>query len=681
MTQKIREAEGILRTVGEPGSSPVVPIEGENNILITSALPYCNNVPHLGARNRRTLYICGTDEYGTATETQALKEGITTQQLCDKYYPIHKETYEWFDIGFDYFGRTSTPWHSKISQGIYLNLLKNGYLEKQNKEQTYCEGCQKFLADRFVEGTCPNCGYEDARGDQCDGCSRTLDAVELIKPRCLVDKTHIITRRTSAHMYLKLDVIQSKTEEWIKESYKKGKWSVNATMNTDGEIVDARLRSGLLPTPLTRDLSWGVPVPIEGEDTYGMKGKVLYVWFDAPIGYPSITANYLPEWEQWWFNPENVNLYQFMGKDNVYFHTIYWPSVQIGDGRNWTKLHHLSTTEYLNYEGGKFSKSKNRGVFGPAAKDAGIPSSVWRYYLLSTRPETADAMFSWADCIAANNNVLLNNFGNFVNRTLKFVSSQYKGVLPDSGDAEGPLSPNDPHDAEFVTAVNGLLKDYIDAMEAVKLRLGLQIVMLISIRGNNYLQSSGLNKALMAGNPKRCAQVILRTINLIYALSVLVYPFMPATSGAILKQLNAPARTVPVVLSNDIISGHTIGTPEHLFKKIDDGMAEVWKQKFGGNEAAAETADKADKAAAGAKGKKKGTAKPAAVVDGPKSPEVLELEAKVAEQGQTVRNLKGQTPKTPELEEQIKAAVDVLKRLKGELEAAILQCTKDNKVN
>ena len=250
--------------------------------------------------------------------------------------------------------------------------------------------------------------------------------------------------------------------------------------------------------------------------------------------------------------------------------------------------------------------------------------------------------------------------------------------MPDSGDAEGPLSPNDPHDGEFVTAVNGLLKDYIDAMDAVKLRLGLQIVMLISIRGNNYLQSSGLNKALMAENPKRCAQVILRAINLIYALSALVYPFMPATSGAIVKQLNAPARTVPVVLSNDILGGHTIGTPEHLFKKIDDGMAEVWKQKFGGNEAAAETADKPP---AGVKGKKKGAAKAAAVVDGPKSPEVLELEAKVAEQGQTVRNLKAQTPKTPELEGQIKAAVDVLKRLKGELEAAILQCTKDNKAN
>ena len=270
----------------------------------------------------------------------------------------------------------------------------------------------------------------------------------------------------------------------------------------------------------------------------------------------------------------------------------------------------------------------------------------------------------------------ITSFGNFVNRALKFVSSQYNSVIPDSGDAPGPLSPNDTHDADFISAVNGLLKDYIDAMDAVKLRLGLQTVMLISIRGNSYLQSSGLNKALMAENPTRCAQVILRAINLIYALSALIYPFMPATSKAILKQLNAPARTLPEVLSNDILPGHTISTPEHLFKKIDEGMAEVWKQKFGGNEAATDTTEKA---AAAVKGKK--AAKSAAVLDGPKSPEVLELEAKVAEQGQVVRNLKAQTPKTSELQEQIKDAVDVLKRLKEDLEAAVLQCTKDNKAS
>ncbi|KAG7451204.1 methionyl-tRNA synthetase [Guyanagaster necrorhizus] len=668
--QKIRSADGLLQVIPPPGHPATLPKEGENNVLITSALPYCNNVPHLGniigstlsadvfsTRNRTTLYICGTDEYGTATETQALKEHITPRELCDKYHLLHKETYEWFDIGFDYFGRTSTPWHTEICQGIYRNLGANGFLEKQDKEQIYCEGCPKFLADRFVEGICPHCGYEDARGDQCDLCSRTLDAIELIKPRCLVNKDHRVTTRVSTHNYLKLDQIQPRTEEWIKKSWKEGKWSSNSVINGDGELVDARVKAGLLPTPVTRDLKWGVPVPIDSAEDESMRGK-----FDAPIGYPSISANYTPEWEKWWFNPENVRLYQFMGKDNVYFHTVYFPSVQLADGRNWTTLHHLSTTEYLNYEGGKFSKSRNRGVFGPAAKETGIPSSVWRYYLLSTRPETADSMFSWSDCIAANNNVLLNNFGNFVNRVLKFVSSQYNSVIPESGDEPGPLSVNDEHDADFISDVNGLLKDYIDAMESVKLRLGLQTIMLISIRGNSYLQSSGLGKALMTSDPIRCAKVLSRAVNLIYVLSTLVYPYMPATAAAILEQLNAPARSVPDALSTDILAGHIIGKTEHLFKKIDEGMAEKFRARFGGLESATEM--EASKPA-GKRGKSKVPLAPAA--DIPKTPEILVLEVKIREQGDVVRALKSQTPKTKELDAEIKAEVDVLKKLKGDL--------------
>jgi len=271
------------------------------------------------------------------------------------------------------------------------------------------------------------------------------------------------------------------------------------------------------------------------------------------------------------------------------------------------------------------------------------------------------------------------SFGNFVNRTLKFVSSQYNGVIPDSGEAPGPFSPNDLQDSEFITGVNVLLKDYIDAMEAVKLRLGLQTVMLISNRGNLYLQSSGLNKALIASDPTRCAQVISRAVNLIYTLTALIYPFMPATSDSILAQLNAPARIVPEVLSNDILAGHTIGTPEHLFKKIEDNMADVWRVKFGGNDAApdaaAGTTDPLKAAPGQAKKKigKKVAATPAPAHDGPKSPEALGLEAKVAEQGGLVRELKGKTPKTPELDAQIKDAVEVLKTLKADLEKALAQ--------
>lgn len=690
MTQKIRSAEGVLRTVPNPGEI-ILPEEGERNVLITSALPYCNNVPHLGnvigstlsadvfarynrTRNRRTLYICGTDEYGTATETQALKEKITPRALCDKYHELHRATYTWFDLSFDYFGRTSTPLHTEICQSIYRNLQKHDLLEKQTKDQTYCEGCQKFLADRFVEGTCPHCGADDARGDQCDSCARTLDAIDLINPRCLIDSSHKVVAKSSAHMYIKLDVIQPRTEEWIKKSWKEGKWSPNAVINGDGEIIDARLKGGLRPSPVTRDLQWGVEVPVDGEDKDGMAGKVLYVWFDACIGYPSITANYSSEWKQWWFNQENVRLFQFMGKDNVYFHTIFFPSVQIGDGRNWTTLHHLSTTEYLNYEGGKFSKSRNRGVFGPAAKETGILASVWRYYLLSIRPETSDAMFSWDEFIAGNNNVLLNNFGNFVNRALKFVASQYDSVIPDSPDAPGPLSAEGDVDAEFITDVNNLLKEYVDAMEAVKLRLGLQTVMLLSSRGNLYLQASGLGKALKEENPARCAQVVGRAINLIYVLSVLVHPFLPETSTAILEQLNAPARVVPEALAIDILPGHHIGVPAHLFKRIDEKMADTWRAKFGGAKPEGEPDADATHVAPGMSKRKAVAAKKAAAKetaaakdDKPKSAEVLAWEQKIAEQGNIVRELKARSPKTKELEEEIGKAVDELKKLKIEL--------------
>ncbi|KAH9972765.1 methionyl-tRNA synthetase [Lactifluus volemus] len=684
MAQKIRFAEGLLRSVPEPGQ--LTTKDGEKNILITSALPYCNNVPHLGniigsilsadvysrlcvgTRNRRTLYVCGTDEYGTATETRALKEGISPKVLCDKYHELHHETYKWFDIGFDYFGRTSTPLHKEICQEIYLNLKKQDHLLRQEKEQTYCEDDQKFLADRFVEGICPHCNSDAARGDQCDTCGRTLDAVEIINPRCILDKAHKVITRISAHMYVRLDAIQPRTEEWIKESWRKGKWSPNSVINSDGTLIDARLKSGLRPSPVTRDLKWGVPVPVTDDDPdQDMKGKVLYVWFDAPIGYISITANLTPEWKQWWLNPKNVLLYQFMGKDNVYFHTIYFPSIQIGDGRDWTLLHHLSTTEYLTYEGGKFSKSHNRGVFGPAAKETGISASVWRYYLLSTRPETQDASFSWDDCVAANNNVLLNNFGNFVNRALKFISTQCGGVIPE-GDTPGPLSPNDENDAEFVTDVNGLLRVYTEAMDAVKLRLGLQTVMHLSQRGNLYLQSSGLNKALMNENPTRCAKVVTRATNLIYVLSTLVYPFMPSISASILAQLNAPARAVPDTFSIDLLPGHHIGRPEHLFKKIEENMADVWRAQFAGG-GAAPVVRAANEKPVTSKRKAAAAKKSAQDVDGadgPKSAEVLALDAKVTEQGNLVRELKARTPRSKELEEETAAAIADLKKLKAE---------------
>ncbi|RIA87020.1 methionyl-tRNA synthetase [Glomus cerebriforme] len=558
------------------------PIKGERNILITSALPYVNNIPHLGniigsvlsadvfarysrARRYNTLFICGTDEYGTATETKALEEGISCQELCDKYNVLHTQVYEWFDIEFDYFGRTTTQQQTEISQDIFMKLYKNGFLSEDTLVQLFCEKCQRFLADRYVEGTCPKCGYEDARGDQCDSCGHLLNAIELINPRCKIDGNQPIIRE-SKHMFLDLATLQKTVEDWVEKTSAEGKWSTNSKT-----ITQSWLKEGLKPRCITRDLKWGTPVPLED-----MKEKVFYVWFDAPIGYLSITANYTPHWKKWWKNPDDVKLYQFMGKDNVPFHTVIFPSSLFGTGEDWTMLYHINTTEYLNYENTKFSKSRNIGVFGTDAKDTGITVEVWRYYLISSRPETNDSVFTWKEFIAKNNNELLANLGNFVNRVIKFSASKYNSIVPE-------FSYDKNEEKEFINEINSLLNNYIETLENVKLRAGLEIAMEISRLGNGYLQESKLDNSLFQNNIEKCSTVIGITINLIYLLSALFSPFMPSTTESICRQLNAPLRDIPDTWTIDILPGHKLGKAEYLFKKIDNKREEEYLNKYGGS--------------------------------------------------------------------------------------------------
>ncbi|CAB4427940.1 unnamed protein product [Rhizophagus irregularis] len=571
------------------------PIKGERNILITSALPYVNNIPHLGniigsvlsadvfarysrARRYNTLFVCGTDEYGTATETKALEEGTTCQELCDKYNAIHKQVYEWFELDFDYFGRTTTQQQTEIAQDIFMKLYKNGYLSEDAMIQLFCEKCQRFLADRYVEGTCPKCNYEDARGDQCDSCGQLLNATELVNPRCKIEGSTPIMRE-SKHMFLDLATLQKTVEDWVIKTSVEGKWSTNSKT-----ITNSWLKEGLKPRCITRDLKWGTPVPLEE-----MKEKVFYVWFDAPIGYLSITANYTPHWEKWWKNPDDVKLYQFMGKDNVPFHTVIFPSSLFGTGEDWTLLYHINTTEYLNYENTKFSKSRNIGVFGTDAKDTGINVSVWRYYLIASRPETNDSVFTWKEFIAKNNNELLANLGNFVNRVIKFSASKYNSIVPE-------FSYDKIEEKEFIENIDSLLKNYIETLENVKLRAGLEIAMEISRLGNGYLQESKLDNSLFQNNIEKCSTVIGIAINLIYLLSALFFPYMPSTTESICRQLNAPLRDIPDTWTIDILPGHKLGKAEYLFKKIDDKKEEEYLNKYGGGDGkVAETKKKAKK--------------------------------------------------------------------------------------
>ena len=320
--------------------------------LITSALPYVNNIPHLGnliqvlsadvfarfcrMRGYETLYICGTDEYGTATETKAREEGITPRELCDRYYTIHDDIYRWFNISFDVRPHEHRVAHEDHA-GHLLKLHENGYITEHTIEQLYSERVDMFLADRYVRGTCPHCGYEEARGDQCENCGKLLDPTDLIDPRSAMDGTKPIVKETS-HLYINLPAIKPKLEEWMKVASKKGRWAHNAI-----QMTNAWIRDGLKERSITRDLKWGIPVPLDG-----VRDKVIYVWFDAPIGYISITANHTDEWESWWKDPENTELFQFIGKDNIPFHTVIFPSSLLGSGE--TVDHASSHVEHRVHE-------------------------------------------------------------------------------------------------------------------------------------------------------------------------------------------------------------------------------------------------------------------------------------------------------------------------------------------
>uniref|UniRef100_A0A453IN35 methionine--tRNA ligase n=2 Tax=Aegilops tauschii subsp. strangulata TaxID=200361 RepID=A0A453IN35_AEGTS len=572
--------------MASPPPPPKLPIPGRRNILITSALPYVNNVPHLGniigcvlsadvfarycrLRGYNAIYICGTDEYGTATETKALEEKCSPKEICDKYHVIHDEVYKWFDIKFDKFGRTSAPEQTEVCQAIFHKLMENKWLTENTMQQLYCDTCERFLADRLVEGKCPTegCNYEAARGDQCENCSKLLNPTELIDPKCKVCKNAPRIRDTD-HLFLELPLLSDKLVNYINNTSVAGMWSQNAIQATN-----AWLKEGLKQRCITRDLKWGVPVPHEK-----YKDKVFYVWFDAPIGYISITASYTPDWEKWWKDPDNVELFQFMGKDNVPFHTVMFPSTLLGTGENWTMMKTISVTEYLNYEAGKFSKSHGIGVFGNDAKTTNIPSEVWRYYLLMNRPEVSDTLFTWADLQAKLNSELLNNLGNFINRVLSFVAKPagggYDSIIPDAPNAESHPLTN-----ALAEKTNKWVEQYLEAMEKVKLKQGLKSAMAISSDGNAYLQESQFWR-LYKEDPATCAIVMKTSVGVVYLLSCLLEPFMPSFSREVLHQLNMSpdedlsfcddkGETAKAKRPWDFVSaGHKIGKPVPLFKEL-----------------------------------------------------------------------------------------------------------------
>lgn len=555
--------------------------ETRKNVLVTSALPYVNNTPHLGniigcvlsgdvyarycrLRGYNILYVSGTDEYGTATENKALQEGMTPRQICDKYFQLHSQVYEWFQIQFDKFGRTSTPEQEETCHEIFNKILNNGLVFTDDVQQLLCVKCDRFLADRFVQGICPFCQYEDARGDQCDKCGKLINAVELKSPRCNLCKESPILKK-STHYFIDLPKIEPKLKEWMNES--SVEWSPNAK-----QIAEGWIRDGLRPRCITRDLKWGVPVPVKEFDN-----KVFYVWFDAPIGYISITKQLTPFWRDWWFGEKNpVELVQFMAKDNVPFHAVMFPSCLLATDDSYTIVKKIYATEYLNYEGDKFSKSRSVGVFGSNIFETEIASDIWRFYLLYIRPESQDSNFSWSDLATKNNSELLNNLGNFVNRVLKFVYSNFEHKIPDVELLEA--------DKEVIKSVQDELTTYIKHLESGKLREGLRTILNISRIGNQLIQSEKPWVLVKVAETKpRAGSILNLAANIVHLVSVLLTPYMPTSAKLLHTQLNINEIQITETFELVLKPGHELNEPGPLFKKIDEAHVEKLRAKFSGS--------------------------------------------------------------------------------------------------
>lgn len=587
-----------------------------NRRLITSALPYVNNIPHLGnliqmlsgdvfarfCRNRGydTLYICGTDEYGTATETKALEEKKSPRELCDYYYNEHTKIYDWFHINFDKFGRTSNDECTEITQDLFNDLDKNGLITEHTNNQLFCNHCNMFLADRFVHGICPKCGYEDARGDQCDKCGSLLDPTELKQPRCSTCASTPEVKETK-HLYINLPKISGKLDEWMKKVSVEGKWADNAV-----NITKAWIRDGLNERAITRDLKWGIPVPKKGYEN-----KVFYVWFNAPIGYMSITKQLANElikagkksfdWKSWWLpseskegkNKEHVDLFQFIGKDNIPFHTVIFPCTLLGSGHDWTKLYHMSSTEYLNYEDGKFSKSRGIGVFGTDAIESGIPADAWRFYIFYNRPEKQDFQFTWKDFQEKMNSELIGNLGNLVNRTLLFVTRYYGGKIPSA-----------PVDEELWSEVKKLEAKATENLEWANLKDAFHSMFEIADLCNKKFQAAEPWKTRTT-EPEKAESLLFNLCYIIKDLMIMMNPYMPQYTqqvmgyfGKSIRESQIGKETTEGLDWSDL--GSTTGLSEIgetavYFTPMDQKTMLAFRAKFAGSQTERKEGGKAEK--------------------------------------------------------------------------------------
>ena len=569
-------------------------------ILITSALPYINGIKHLGnlagsmlpadiyarfqrLRGHDVTYICATDEHGTPAELAAQAMNIPVQQYCDEQYEIQKKAGEGFDLSYDWFGRSSRPANHALTQQFAHDLEAAGLIEERVSKQVYSIDDERFLPDRYVEGTCPHCGYEKARGDQCDNCGRLLDPVDLKNPYSSVSGSSNIEVRDTRHLFLLQSKLQDTIRTWIDK--KGGAWPQLAR-----SIALKWLDEGLRDRAITRDLSWGVRVTNpDGSIREGFENKVFYVWFDAPIEYIASTKEWGEatgkEWAELWQldqGADDTQYVQFMGKDNVAFHTVSFPSTLLGSGKPWKTVDKLKAFNWVTWYGGKFSTSEKRGVFMDQALEL-LPADYWRWYLTANAPESSDAEFTWEGFQAAVNSDLANVLGNFVNRITKYTASKFEGEVPSAG-----LPGED--EAWMMNELKTRLSALIDHYEDMEFRKAAAETRAIWAAGNEYLTRA--EPWVKYKNDIDGAAVGVRTgLNLAVVFGIIAQPIIPNTAARILDALSIPEenRKFPSPDDDGLLDalphGLQITAPDVLFSKIEDSHVGEWTDKFGGKTA------------------------------------------------------------------------------------------------
>lgn len=563
--------------------------------LITSAIPYINGIKHLGnlvgsqlpadlfaryqrARGNEVLFLCATDEHGTPAELAATKAGKPVAEYCAEMHEVQSKIADGFGLSFDHFGRSSSAQNQSLTQHFAGVLADQNLIAEVSETQMYSHADGRYLPDRYIEGTCPNCGFDSARGDQCDNCTKQLDPVDLINPHSTISGSTDLEMRETKHLYLRQSQMKDQLEAWIDS---KTDWPVLTTSIAKKWLNDG---DGLQDRGITRDLDWGVPVKRGDADWPGMEGKVFYVWFDAPIEYIACSQEWVDagkgnDWQRWWRTDQgadDVTYTQFMGKDNVPFHTLSFPATILGSGEPWKLVDYIKSFNYLNYDGGQFSTSRGRGVFMDQALEI-LPADYWRWWLLSNAPESSDAEFTWENFQVNVNKDLADVLGNFVSRITKFCRSKFGEVVPEGG-SYGE------REAKLIADITARLRDYETHMNAIDVRKAAAELRAIWVAGNEYLQSSA-PWSTFKEDPETAAAQVRLGLNLIRLYAVLSAPFIPSTAARMMEAMQASNDTWPSDVAealSHLTAGHEFSVPDVLFAKITDEQREEWQDRFAG---------------------------------------------------------------------------------------------------